>query len=279
MTEPVFSPHFETLWDSFTIAAIIVAAIVFGIMAWLVVSFRAKADYDIKRDSPFIPGVFPAERDNFRLEVTWFIIPLAIVVWLTVITLGPLSEVWPSERMIEEKLNEGESIQYVSVVAEKWQWWYFPTQDATVLGNGSDPTVDAIVSEEEMRGEDGITKRYAPEITLQCNQHVMFYLYSYDVLHGFYIPEAGIKEDVVPGLQTKLYMKTPDKLDGERLNEFWPDEIDPEREGLPRFIVEDGNGTYHLQLKCTEYCGDGHSVMLGTIKVTGYNAAGICGGA
>ncbi len=279
MAQPVFNPHFKDLWDSFTVAAIIVAVIVFAIMAWLIIAFRAKSDYDVKRDSPFIPGVFPAERDNFRLEVTWFIIPLAVVTWLTVITLGPLNEVWPSESLIEEKLNEGESIQYVSVVAEKWQWWYTPSRDATVLGNGSDPTVDAIVSEEEMRGQDGITSRYSTDITLQCNQHVMFYLYSYDVIHAFFIPEMGLKEDIVPGLQTNLYMKTPDQLEGAQLNEYWPNEINPEEEGAPRFTIENGNGTYQLQVECAEYCGDGHSVMEGTIKVTGYNASGLCGAA
>ena len=274
----MFSPYFKDLWDSFTIAAIIVAVIVFSILAWLIISFRAKADYDVKRDSPFIPGVFPAERDNFRLEVTWFIIPLAVVVWLTVITLGPLSQVWPNESMIEEKLNEGESIQYVSVVAEKWQWWYLPSRDATVVGNGTDPTVDAIISEEEMRGQDGIAKRYSSELTLQCNQHVIFHLYSYDVLHGFFIPETGLKEDIVPGLQTTLYMKTPEQLEGDQLNEYWQNNYNPEEKGVPRFIVEDGNGTYYLQLKCAEYCGDSHSVMMGTIKVTGYDGAGMCGG-
>lgn len=67
------------------------------------------------------------------------------------------------------------------------------------------------------------------------NKAIKMKLVSLDVIHGFYIPEFRIKEDVVPGR--------------EKMSWFIP-----QREGL-------------FELFCSEYCGMNHSYMYTYVKV------------
>ena len=82
-----------------------------------------------------------------------------------------------------------------------------------------------------------------------CDEKVVLNLFSYTsdysqlnstywgVQHSFWLPEWGVKEDLVPGLE------------GGTLMWFWPD--DP--------------GTYNI--RCAEYCGLDHSKMVGYVDV------------
>jgi cytochrome c oxidase subunit 2 len=61
------------------------------------------------------------------------------------------------------------------------------------------------------------------------NRSVLLHFKSKDVIHSFWVPEFGQKQDTVPGLDTKLHI-TPNKI-----------------------------GSYPVI--CTELCGLGHAVM------------------
>src|SRR5256885_15030809 len=66
-------------------------------------------------------------------------------------------------------------------------------------------------------------------LRLPVNRSVLLRLQSKDVIHSFWVPEFGQKEDTVPGVETTLHI-TPNKV-----------------------------CTYPVI--CTELCGLGHSVM------------------
>ena len=73
------------------------------------------------------------------------------------------------------------------------------------------------------------------QLYVQKDQPVVFKLTSRDVIHGFWVPSWREKLDVVPGITTTVRV-TPTKT-----------------------------GTY--QLVCSQLCGNGHSLMRGTIHV------------
>jgi cytochrome c oxidase subunit II len=85
----------------------------------------------------------------------------------------------------------------------------------------------------EFEYPDGM--RSLNELHVPVNQNVRIILTSLDVIHSFYVPAFRVKKDAVPG----------------RYTELWFNSMDP--------------GTY--QLFCAEYCGKGHSDMLGKIVV------------
>ena len=72
-------------------------------------------------------------------------------------------------------------------------------------------------------------------LKIPANQDVSFRITSTDWLHAFHVPGLGLKSDAFPGQYNNLRTNV-------------------------------GNtGTY--QLYCAEYCGSGHSQMLGTVEV------------
>ena len=72
-------------------------------------------------------------------------------------------------------------------------------------------------------------------LVVPVNQPVKLTMSSIDVLHSFYIPAFRIKRDVLPNRYTVLWFEATEV------------------------------GEYRIF--CTEYCGDRHSSMLGTVKV------------
>ena len=73
------------------------------------------------------------------------------------------------------------------------------------------------------------------EMTVPVNRPVRLILSSDDVLHSFFVPAFRIKQDAMPGSYTSLWFTA--------------------------------NRTGNTDIFCTEYCGTGHSSMLGTVKI------------
>jgi len=85
----------------------------------------------------------------------------------------------------------------------------------------------------EFEYPDGM--RTLNEIHIPVGKPVRFIMSSEDVIHSFYVPSFRVKKDVVPNMYTELWLH-------------------PEEEGIHTLF-------------CAEYCGRGHSDMLGSIYV------------
>lgn len=73
------------------------------------------------------------------------------------------------------------------------------------------------------------------EIVVPVNKPVNLLMSSKDVIHSFYVPGFRIKNDVIPNRYSTLWFQAIEKGD--------------------------------FDLFCTEYCGKGHSEMIGKVKV------------
>ena len=73
------------------------------------------------------------------------------------------------------------------------------------------------------------------KVTAKLGQPVVFVLTSEDRIHGFKMPDFGLRTDIVPGQETRVTV-TPGKA---------------------------GNFTFF----CDVFCGDGHEDMEGTLVV------------
>ena len=120
-----------------------------------------------------------AYRHNWKLEVVWLVIPAILVTWIVVYSFniytrmeiaGPtklLAAKNPESEVIEQNSN-GSAIT-IGVVAKQWAWdFYYNNKNVT------------------------------HELHLPVNQRVRLILQSEDVLHGFYVPEFRIKQDIIP---------------------------------------------------------------------------------
>jgi cytochrome c oxidase subunit 2 len=85
----------------------------------------------------------------------------------------------------------------------------------------------------EFKYPDGRTE--ANELRVPAGKPVKLIMTSRDVIHGFFLPDFRLKQDILPGQYTYLYLQ-PDK-----------------------------EGTYDIF--CTQYCGVGHSTMRAKLVV------------
>jgi cytochrome c oxidase subunit II len=141
--------------------------------------FHRAAKNDMS-DGPPIEG-------NLTLEVVWTAIPVLLVFWIAGYSYqiynqmgiqGPMeaahlhmmqsAEAVPMETGMEA--GDVKPIENIDVVAKQWAWiFHYPNNDVT-----------------------------STELHLPVNQRVRLALQSEDVLHGFYVPEFRVKQDIVP---------------------------------------------------------------------------------
>jgi cytochrome c oxidase subunit 2 len=140
----------------------------------------------------------PSIHGHTGLEIAWTVVPAILVV-----AIGILSAV-----VLSQNGNAGPNPLAVKVFAQQFAWRFeYPDQD----------------------------KLRSPELVLPVGRSAQFEFESADVIHSFWIPEMGQKQDVVPGIVTKLV-------------------VTPKREGT-------------FSLVCTELCGLGHATMRAPVRV------------
>ena len=180
--------------------SVLITILVFGWLLYALYQYRRKEGDPDPPDMP-TAGVFPLERVNHIIEIAWTIGPLLLVVWITWLSLAPLDNYWDVER--------GDELT-IEVDASQWSWAFTYPDGTTTYG----------------------------VVELPPDTRVRFELESADVIHAFFLPSFGLKEDVVPNTTTAIWFDTGT--------------VDP--------------GTYPIY--CAEYCGEGHSKMLGEIVIT-----------
>jgi len=131
-----------------------------------------------------------------------------------------------------------EDAMQVDVVAEVFAWNFrYPGADGAfgeidlVKAGGSDPT--GVVAAGDPAGADDIVS--VGRLVVPVGRDIVLKMKSKDVIHSLFLPNLRIKQDVVPGLETKLYFKA----------------------------IKTGE----YEIACAELCGLGHYRMRGFLEV------------
>jgi cytochrome c oxidase subunit 2 len=140
----------------------------------------------------------PSIHGHTGLEIVWTVVPAILV-----IAIGVVSAV-----VLSQNGDAGKNPMTVKVFAQQFSWRF------------------------EYPDSKGI-KSY--ELVIPVNRNITFKLQSADVIHSFWIPAMGQKQDLVPGIDTSIV-------------------ITPTRTG-------------HFPLVCAELCGLGHATMRSPVSV------------
>jgi cytochrome c oxidase subunit II len=161
-----------------------------GVMGMLIYSilFYGVADSDTS-DAPAIRG-------NFKLEIIWTVIPILLVIWIAIYSydiyqrmniLGslPLVHLHPLESPAYAETGNSNMppAEQIEVIVKQWSWLFrYPSQNVA-----------------------------STELHLPVNQRVHLMLKSEDVVHGFFVPNFRIKQDIIPN-QTIVFKFTPNRI-------------------------------------------------------------------
>jgi cytochrome c oxidase subunit II len=145
----------------------------------------------------------PSIHGNTNLEIAWTVIPAILV-----IAIGVLSAV-----ILSQNGNAGTNPMTIKIFAQQFAWRFeYPEQ-------------------KNLRSY---------ELVMPVNRNIDFQMTALDVIHSFWIPEMGQKQDLVPGIDTRIVV-TPTK-------------------------------TGSFTLICTELCGLGHATMRAPVRVVSQQA-------
>lgn len=154
------------LWQVFFWAGIVVATLVYGLIAWSLVRYRHR-----RRDPESELGrQFHA---NVPLEIVYTAVPVVIVVALFALSFGT-----------EDRASSVTPNPDVTLRVEAFSWgWRFMFPDDGV----------EVVSEPSAEGVPG------PEILLPLGETTRIELTSNDVIHAFWVHDFLYKRDAIPG--------------------------------------------------------------------------------
>ena len=216
VSREVYWLHNLILWICTTIGLL-----VFGAMGYAMFAFR--------KSKGAVPATFS---HNAKAELIWTIIPVVILVLIC----------WPSTKTLYKMYDASESEMTVKVTGYQWMWKYeilnyrgeqtgvsfasrldAASNAARRLGSGVDPA----------QVTDGEFKSYLLNVdkplVLPTDTKIRFVLTADDVIHSWWVPAFGWKQDAIPGM----------------VSEQWTRIDEP--------------GTYRGQ--CAELCGKDHGFM------------------
>ncbi|MDH3613318.1 MAG: c-type cytochrome [Gammaproteobacteria bacterium] len=201
-----------TFWVT---GAVFVAVNLF--MAYCVIKFRYKKD-----------ARATYEPENKKLET-----------WLTALTaVGVAAMLTPGLFVWADFVNVPEDAHEVEAVGQQWHWSYRYPGDDGRFGEVDAERISADnpfgMDPDDPNGQDDVLVMH-PEARLPINKPVKFLLRSKDVLHDFAIAQFRVKMDLVPGMETFLWL-TPTELG-------------------------------RFELLCEELCGIAHHTMRGAVIV------------
>ena len=159
--------------------------------------------------------------------------------WLTILTsLGVAAMLTPGLLVWAKFVDVPDDAHEVEVIGQQWHWTYrFPGED----GNFGEVKAELISMEnpfgmvpEDPNGRDDVLVE-SPEVHVPVDRPVKFLLRSKDVLHDFAVAQFRVKMDMLPGMQTYLWL-TPTE-------------------------------TGRFEVLCQELCGIAHHTMRGAVVV------------
>jgi cytochrome c oxidase subunit II len=185
-----------------TVICIAIFALVAAVIVYSLLKFRARPDDD--SDGPPVHG-------HTGLEIVWTAVPAALVTAISIVSAIVLAQ--------------NDHLPSASASA---------SSSASAAGGQQDPLKPLVVDVTAQQFAwlfkyPGFADATSSTLRLPLRVPVHLRLQSKDVIHSFWVPEFGQKQDAVPGLTTKLVI-TPTRL-----------------------------GTFPVI--CTELCGLGHALM------------------
>lgn len=215
-SQNAYDAHMLALW-----ICVAIGLIVFGAMAYAMFKFRkskgAKPDVDFTHST--------------KLEIIWTVVPVALLVLMA----------FPATSKLIKMYDTRDSAMTIKVTGYQWLWKYeyMAEKPGDVVSFTS--RLDRRSDEVRQSGVDARTANHPHYLldvdnvlVLPTNTKIRFLITADDVIHAWWVPALGWKQDAIPGL----------------VNEAWTEIKAP--------------GVYRGQ--CAELCGKDHGFMPIVVK-------------
>jgi cytochrome c oxidase subunit II len=220
-SQNAYDSHMMMFW-----VCVAIGIIVFGAMGYAMFKFRKSKG--AVPDTAFTHSTF--------LEVLWTGIPIIILIGSAIPATQKVMELYNANH--DPKPYE----MTVKIVGAQWVWTYeYPTEGLTFvsrLDRESDRLRQSTASTDaEIRAHKHYLRDVDNPLVIPADTRIRFVLTADDVIHAWWVPALGWKQDAIPGVINEAWTKVPaDKV-----------------------------GTYRGV--CAELCGKDHGFMPIVVKV------------
>jgi len=203
----IYDLHMLIIW-----VCLGIFVIVFGLMFYSILKHRKSVGHKAVQF-----------HEHHLLEVVWTIIPVIILAAMA----------WPATKTILAMKDTSAADMSVKVTGSQWKWAYdYLDQDVKFISTLATPQ-DQIQNKAE-KGENYLLEVDNPMV-VPVGKKVKVLLTAADVIHAWWVPEFGVKQDAIPGFVREAWFRA-DKV-----------------------------GTYRGQ--CAELCGKDHGFMPIVVEV------------
>lgn len=210
-SQMAYDAHMAALW-----VCVVIGVIVFAAMAVAMFRFRKSKG-----------AVAATWSHNTVAEVIWTIVPIIILVIMA----------WPATTKLISQYDTRNSEMTVKVTGYQWMWKYEYLGEGVAFTSRLDRASDAMRQSRKVPTEAEVP-HYLRDVdnplVLPVGTKVRFVITADDVIHAWWVPALGWKQDAIPGI----------------VNEAWTDIAKP--------------GIYRGQ--CAELCGKDHGFMPIVVK-------------
>lgn len=205
ISNAVYDLHMLILW-----VCVIIGIVVFGAMFYSMFAHR--------KSKGAVPATF---HESTKMEILWTMVPFLILVGMAI----------PATKTLVFMSDTGDAEMSVKITGHQWKWQYEyldgDAQGVDFISSLSSSSRKAIY--EDPAAVDNYLLDVDNQLVLPINTKIRFFLTASDVIHAWWIPELGQKQDAIPGF----------------INEMWTEIKEP--------------GVYRGQ--CAELCGKDHGFM------------------
>jgi cytochrome c oxidase subunit 2 len=205
LSQNAYEAHMFVLW-----VCVAIGILVFGAMAVAMFKFRKSK------------GAVAAQfSHNTTAEVIWTVVPVVILVVMA----------WPATAKLIEMYDTRDSEMTVKVTGYQWMWKYEYLGEDVEFTSRLDRESDRIRQSGAVptQADANYLLDVDNALVLPTDTKIRFVITADDVIHAWWVPALGWKQDAIPGI----------------VNEAWTDIREP--------------GIYRGQ--CAELCGKDHGFM------------------
>jgi cytochrome c oxidase subunit 2 len=201
ISHQVYDLHMLIFW-----ICVVVCIGVFAVLIYSIMTHR--------KSKGAVPATF---HESTTVEIIWTTIPFLILVGMAV----------PATTTLLALEDTRDSDMTIQVTGYQWKWKYdYLDEDISFFSTLSTPREQ--IDQAEEKGENYLLEVDNP-IVVPINKKIRFLITSNDVIHSWWVPDLGWKQDAVPGF----------------INDAWTELKEP--------------GLYRGQ--CAELCGKDHGFM------------------
>lgn len=171
LSHDIYNLHMTIFW-----VCVAIGIVVFGVMIYAIIFHRKSR------------GATPAHfHEHLWLEITWTIIPVLILISMAI----------PATRVLIHMHDFSEPDLSIKVTGYQWRWHYeYLDVGIQFFSNNATPY-------QQMHGNAKKDEDYLREVdhplVLPIHKKIRFLITSNDVIHGWWVPDLGVKQDAIPG--------------------------------------------------------------------------------